>query len=283
MGLIRLFKSNKPKIKISENKSDKFSGWIKCQSCLELFHQDQLKETLSCCPKCSYHYKISVTERLALLIDSGSFNELNAHLSSKDPLDFFDSESYKEKILKTQKATHQKEAVLTGIGQIDKLPVAIAIMNYAFMGGSMGACVGEKITRLIEKATEEKLPLIIVSNSGGARMQESIFSLMQMAKISSALMMYHERGGFYVSLLTNPTMGGVTASFAMLGDVIVAEPKALIGFAGPRVIEQTMRQKLPEGAQTSEFLLEKGMIDLISSRSELKKTISKLVHFFNKS
>lgn len=281
MGIMRLFSRQKPKIKVQLTKRDGYSGWIKCVDCQETVHASELKQNLNCCPKCQYHYRVSVLERLALLIDEGTFEELFDHFQSQDPLKFVDKDSYTDKLKEAQHKTKRKEAVVTGLGDIEGQKVAIAVLDFNFMGGSMGAVVGEKLTCLIELATKKRLPLIIVSASGGARMQESMYSLMQMAKTSQALAKHHEQKLFYLSILTNPTMGGVTASFASLGDVIIAEPKALIGFAGPRVVEQTIGHKLPEGAQKSEFLLEKGMIDAIVDRKEMKEKVAFMVKFLN--
>ncbi|MBN1914969.1 MAG: acetyl-CoA carboxylase carboxyltransferase subunit beta [Parachlamydiales bacterium] len=271
---MKLFSRNKPKIKVTTVKKDSFSGWIKCSKCGDLIHKQELEQNLNCCPKCGYHYRLSVEKRIELLIDKESFTELFSDILPADPLEFFDTKKYTERLEEAQEKTQRKEAVTTGFGKIDGKDTAFAVMDFSFMGGSMGSVVGEKITRLIEFAVENKLPLVIVAASGGARMQESIFSLMQMAKTSAALTRLHEAHLPYISVLTNPTTGGVTASFASLGDIIIAEPEALIGFAGPRVVEQTINQKLPEGAQKSEFLLERGMIDVIVPRVQLKEKIS---------
>lgn len=265
-----LFKRDKPKIKVQSTKKDGYSGWLKCTHCTELIHTNELMGNRNCCPKCDYHYRLNAGERLKLLCDSGSFEELFTNLQPSDPLGFVDSEPYPDRIAKAQEQSGRQEGVITGRGTIEGFPVAIGVLNFHFMGGSMGSVVGEKLTLLIEYALEHRLPLLIVSTSGGARMQESIFSLMQMAKTSAALAKLHEAGVPYISILTNPTTGGVTASFASLGDIIIAEPNALICFAGPRVIEQTIGQQLPEGAQKSEFLLKHGMIDCIVNRHEMK-------------
>jgi acetyl-CoA carboxylase carboxyl transferase subunit beta len=282
MGIMRLFSRPKPKIKVQVTKRDGISGWIKCTNCEETIHTSELTAQLNCCPKCHYHYRLSVEQRIELLLDKGTFEELFTNLESSDPLEFKDKESYSEKIAEAQKKTGKKEAAVVGIGAMEGTSVAIGVLDFNFMGGSMGSVVGEKLTLIIEYATAKKLPLILVSASGGARMQESIFSLMQMAKTAQALAKHHEAKLLYISVLTNPTMGGVTASFASLGDIIIAEPKALIGFAGPRVVEQTIGHKLPEGAQKSEFLLEKGMIDAIVDRSELKEKLSFLIKFLHR-
>lgn len=279
MGLF----SSKPKIKVQTTKKDGFSGWLKCSHCSELIHAKELEQNLHCCPKCQYHYRLSAPQRVELLADAGSFEELYDEYSPIDPLEFVDSEPYVERIKKAQAKTKRKDAAMVGVCKIEGKQVALGILDFTFMGGSMGSVVGEKLTLIIEKATQEKLPLILVSASGGARMQESILSLMQMAKTSAALAKYRHTNLPYLSVLTNPTTGGVTASYATLGDIIVAEPDALIGFAGPRVVEQTTREKLPPGAQKSEFLLEKGMIDCIVNRHHLKEKLSLFLEMFTTS
>ncbi len=280
IDFIRLFRRSGPKIKIELSKKDRFSGWIKCSGCTELIHADELTHSLNCCPKCNHHYRLTLKQRLKLLVDLDSFEELFTDLCAADPLKFSDTESYESRLKRTIEKTGRNEAIAVGTCKINKQQVALGVLDFSFMGGSMGSVVGEKITRLIELAIVERLPVVIVSASGGARMQESILSLMQMAKTSAALARLSGARLPYISILTNPTTGGVTASFASLGDVIIAEPGALIGFAGPRVIEQTMLQKLPEGAQTSEFLEKKGMIDLVVPRKELKEKLSFFLEFF---
>jgi acetyl-CoA carboxylase carboxyl transferase subunit beta len=277
MGLF----SRKQKIKVQTSKKDGFSGWIKCSGCEELIHANELQQNLNCCPKpkCNYHYRLSLQDRIALLADSQTFKELFTHIKPVDTLEFVDMEPYAKRLDDAQKKTGRDDAICVGTCRLAGRPVALALLDFAFMGGSMGSVVGERLTCLIEFATQERLPLIIVSASGGARMQESILSLMQMAKTSAALAKLHEAGLAYLSVLTNPTTGGVTASFATLGDVILAEPDALIAFAGPRVVEQTIKQKLPPRAQKSEFLLEKGLIDCIVKRSELKARLAALLDF----
>ncbi len=275
-----LFSRIKPKIKLSSSKKDGFNGWAKCPKCHELVHDSELQRTWQLCPKCGHHNRLTATQRIALLADEGSFVELFSSLKPVDPLTFVDTEPYADRIKSAQKRSGRDEAVIVGTCTLKGLKAALGVLDFSFMGGSMGSVVGERLTRLIEYAKQKKLPLIIVSASGGARMQESIFSLMQMAKTSAALAHLHDDGLPYISVLTNPTTGGVTASFAALGDVIIAEPDALIGFAGPRVVEQTIRQKLPPGAQKSEFLLEKGMIDCIVNRHELKDRLYTLIDFF---
>ncbi|MRR57890.1 MAG: acetyl-CoA carboxylase carboxyltransferase subunit beta [Deltaproteobacteria bacterium] len=251
--------------------------WTKCKSCGATIYSKEVQKNLNVCPKCDYHFRISAKERLELVLDKESFTEFDKDLESVDFLDFQDSKSYRDRIRSAMEKGNGKEAVICGEGTIDGTPVQIAVFDFTFMGGSMGSVVGEKITRLIERADQRRTPALIFSSSGGARMQESIISLMQMAKTSAALARLRDAGLPYISVLTDPTTGGVTASFAMLGDIIVAEPKALIGFAGPRVIEQTIRQKLPEGFQRAEYLLEHGMIDLIVPRKELRQKLSQIV------
>lgn len=276
MGFLGLFTRHKPKIKGDSIKKDGFSGWVKCTKCEEMIHASELQENYNCCPKCEHHYRLSATQRVECLADPGTFKELFNGIFPKDPLNFVDSEPYIERLSKAQKKMGRNEAILTGVCKLEHSDVALGVLDFGFMGGSMGSVVGERITLLIEYATKKRLPVILISSSGGARMQESIYSLMQMAKTSAALAKLHNEALPFISVLTNPTTGGVTASFAFLGDIIIAEPDALIGFAGPRVVEQTMRQKLPDTAQKSEFLLEKGMIDCIVKRGELKEKL----HFF---
>ncbi|MDE3047710.1 MAG: acetyl-CoA carboxylase carboxyltransferase subunit beta, partial [Verrucomicrobiota bacterium] len=254
MGLF----SRKPKIKVQTTKKDGFSGWIKCSGCNELVHANELAQNLNCCPKCGYHYRLALKQRIDLIADEGTFQELFTEIKPVDTLGFVDTESYKKRIEDATLKTGRDDAACVGTCQIEGRNAALGLLDFAYMGGSMGSVVGERLTRLIELALERKLPLVIVSASGGARMQESILSLMQMAKTTAALAKLHEKGVPYLSVLTNPTTGGVTASFATLGDIILAEPDALIAFAGPRVVEQTIGQKLPPRAQKSEFLLEKG-------------------------
>jgi acetyl-CoA carboxylase carboxyl transferase subunit beta len=252
--------------------------WTKCPECGDPLYKKTLEENLNVCPKCQHHFQMTARERLEFLIDPETFEEFDADMVSADPLEFKGVKSYKQKLSEDQKATNLKDAVLTGSGEIFGKKVIVAVTDSRFIMGAMGSVVGEKITRAIEASMHKKLPLIIVSGSGGgARMYEGILSLMQMAKTSAALKRHHQAGRLYISVLTNPTMGGVMASFAGLGDIILAEPKALLGFAGPRVIEQTTRQKLPEGFQRSEFMLEHGMIDRIVPRKDLKGTLHRLI------
>lgn len=273
MGLF----SRKPKIKIQTSKKDGFSGWLKCSRCHEMIHAQELEENLNCCPKCDFHYRISVDLRIDLLADKGSFQEMYGNIESSDPLNFEDTLSYQERLKEAKEKSGKTDAIVVGTCTMDGQAVALGVMDFSFMGGSMGSVVGERLTLLIEYAIAHRLPLVVVSASGGARMQESILSLMQMAKTSAALAKLDEAGLPYISLLTNPTSGGVTASFASLGDIILAEPDALICFSGPRVIEQTINLKLPEGAQRSEFLLNHGMIDCIVKRGEIKSKISNFI------
>jgi len=252
--------------------------WIKCPQCAQIIYNKDLAASLSVCPKCAHHFRLSATERLRSLLD-GDWTEYDRNLASTDPLGFKDTKPYKDRLKASEKSIGARDAVMVASGRLDGIEVVVCSMEYAFIGGSMGVVVGEKITRAIERAMGMRAPVIIVSCSGGARMMEGALSLMQMAKVSAALARLDRAGLPYISLLTDPTTGGVTASFAMLGDLNIAEPKALIGFAGPRVIEQTIRQKLPEGFQRSEFLLDHGMVDAIVDRRELKKTIASALRF----
>jgi acetyl-CoA carboxylase carboxyl transferase subunit beta len=252
--------------------------WVKCPECAQIIYNKDLVTTLNVCPKCAHHFRINATERLRMLLD-GDWTEYDRGLVSTDPLNFTDTKSYKARLKAGSEATGLKDAVIVASGTIDGIPAIVASMEYGFIGGSMGVVVGEKITRAIERALELKQPVVIVCCSGGARMMEGARSLMQMAKICGALARLDRARLPYIAVLTDPTTGGVTASFAMLGDLNIAEPKAQIGFAGPRVIEQTIRQKLPEGFQRSEFLLEKGMIDLVIDRREMKAAIASALRF----
>jgi acetyl-CoA carboxylase carboxyl transferase subunit beta len=252
--------------------------WVKCPSCAQIIYNKDLAASLSVCTKCGHHFRLSATERLRALFD-GHWTEHDRGLTSTDPLQFTDTKPYHQRLDASIAATGLNDAVITATGRINGVETSVAAMEYAFIGGSMGVVVGEKITRAIERAIAESLPVIIVSCSGGARMMEGALSLMQMAKISGALARLDRAGLPYISVLTDPTTGGVTASFAMLGDLNIAEPKALIGFAGPRVIEQTIRQTLPEGFQRSEFLMEHGMLDMIVDRREMKDTITRIFRF----
>lgn len=251
--------------------------WTKCVACDVLTYTKDLRANQLVCTECGHHMRVDSDERIAQLIDDGTWKSLNEHLKPTDPLKFFDRKAYSDRLKDTQEKTGLIDAVQTGTGLVDGLPLALGVMDFRFMGGSMGSVVGEKLCRLIEYATQERLPVVIVCASGGARMQEGMLSLMQMAKISGALALYRDKQLLYIPVLTHPTTGGVTASFAMLGDIILAEPKATIGFAGRRVIEQTLREKLPEGFQTSEYLLKHGFVDAIVSRTQLKKVLAQLI------
>jgi len=251
--------------------------WTKCPSCSESLITKDIENNLNVCTKCGHHFRISAQQRIELLLDEGSFKEYDSGMVSVDFLEFKDSKSYKSRIDAALAKGGSKDAIICGEGKVDGLAVQLAVFDFSFMGGSMGSVVGEKITRAIERGLENSNPVIVVSASGGARMQESILSLMQMAKTSAALAKMKAKGLPFISILTDPTTGGVTASFAMLGDVNMAEPKALIGFAGPRVIEQTIRQKLPEGFQRAEYLLDHGMVDIIVQRKDMKESLSKIL------
>ena len=253
--------------------------WVKCPGCTQIIYNKDLDANQQVCPKCAHHFRISAADRLRSLFDDGKWTEHFSNLTSTDPLKFTDTKPYRNRLKDTIAKTGMKDAVIIATGTMDGVPVVIAAMEYAFIGGSMGVVVGEKITRGIEMALEQRNPAIVISCSGGARMMEGALSLMQMAKVSAALARLDRARLPYISVLTDPTTGGVTASFAMLGDLNIAEPKALIGFAGPRVIEQTIRQKLPEGFQRSEFLLEHGMLDLIVDRREMKAAIARALRF----
>jgi acetyl-CoA carboxylase carboxyl transferase subunit beta len=254
--------------------------WLKCEHCGQIIWRKALQDNLQVCPKCGHHDRIDARTRLTMLFDDGRFEEFDGHLVSSDPLAFVDSRPYKKRLAANQQLTNLRDAIISAGGDLNGRRVHICALDLRFIGGSMGAVVGEVITRAIERSGERKTPLIIVSASGGARMQEGTVSLMQLAKISAALMRLDEARVPYISVLTDPTTGGVTASFAMLGDLNIAEPGALIGFAGPRVIEQTIRQKLPEGFQTSEFLLQHGFLDAVVKRAELKEYLAKALDFF---
>ncbi len=254
--------------------------WVECKKCGQMVYNKELEKNFKICPTCGYYFRLSAQERINFLLDEGSFKESDVDMKSNDPLSFHDTRKYIERLEDARKKTNLCDAIISGEGTIGKHRVSMGVMDFRFMGGSMGSVVGEKITRTIERAIDKKTTVIIVSTSGGARMQEGMFSLMQMAKTSAALSRLSKLDLPFISILTDPTTAGVSASFAMLGDVIISEPKALIGFAGPRVIEQTIKQKLPEGFQSAEFLLEHGIVDLIVERKELKNTIIKLLNFF---
>ncbi len=268
--------------KIAKRKAMPDGLWTKCPDCGEIIFNKKLEENLKVCPNCSYHFTLGAHERIKYLLDAGSFEEHYAGMVSSDPLQFSGPKTYKDKLKADQASTNMKSAVVVGKGSIGGHDIICCVTDSRFIMGSMGSVVGEKITRATENATESRLPLIVISGSGGgARMYEGMLSLMQMAKTSAALARHHKEGLLFISILTNPSMAGVLASFASLGDIIIAEPKALIGFTGPRVIEQTIRQKLPEDFQKSEFLLEHGLIDLIVNRKELCATASRLLEYFH--
>jgi acetyl-CoA carboxylase carboxyl transferase subunit beta len=275
------FRRNKPKIEsTNDERTVQTEGvFTKCPECEATLVNRDLENSLQVCTNCGYHFRIGAYQRLEMLFDDGKYEELDAEVTSGDPLEFIDSKPYKQRIEAAKKSSGLPEAIISGKGQVGGHPVYAGAMDMSFIGGSMGSAVGEKITRLIERALKTKGAVIVFSASGGARMQEGTLSLMQMAKISAALARLHEAHLPFISILTDPTTGGVTASFAMLGDVNLAEPKALIGFAGPRVIEQTIRQKLPKGFQRSEFLLEHGMVDKVVDRREMKETIVRILDF----
>jgi acetyl-CoA carboxylase carboxyl transferase subunit beta len=255
--------------------------WVKCEACREMVYKKEVIRHANVCPKCNYHFRIDARERLRMLLDDGRFEEFDTDIAPEDALGFKDSKKYVARISDYQKRTGLKDAFISCIGSIEGQMVVMGVMEYGFMGGSMGSVVGEKVTRCAERALRERAPLIIVSCSGGARMQEGALSLMQMAKISAALARLDDAGLPYISILTDPTTGGVTASYAMLGDLNLAEPRALIGFAGPRVIEQTIRQKLPAGFQRSEFLLEHGMLDIVVERSRMREVLASCLAFMS--
>jgi acetyl-CoA carboxylase carboxyl transferase subunit beta len=274
------FKRESGDIQASGEKRVRTEGlWVKCEGCRQIIWKKELEDNLNVCPKCEYHFRIGSVERLLLLLDEGSIETSDESLASTDPLSFVDTRPYKDRLEKSQTDTGLKDAIINAHGTLHGRPVIVSSMEYAFIGGSMGAVVGEAITRAIERAVEQKKPIIVVSASGGARMMEGVVSLMQMAKISAALARLDSARVPYISVLTDPTTGGVTASYAMLGDLNIAEPGALIGFAGPRVIEQTIRQKLPEGFQTSEFLLKHGMLDAVVHRRDMKAYIARALDF----
>ncbi|MFH1478629.1 MAG: acetyl-CoA carboxylase, carboxyltransferase subunit beta [Candidatus Omnitrophota bacterium] len=273
----------KPKyrvVKVSKRKGVPDGTWVKCEGCSDLMYKKTLDENLKVCPKCGYHFILTALERISMFLDEGSFEEFYKDMKPRDILNFKGPKSYKEKLEKDKLATGMEEAAIVGKGRINNRQLALGVTDSRFIMGSMGYVVGEKLTSITEYATKNKLPLVIISGSGGgARMYEGMISLMQMAKTSAALARHNEAGLLFISILTNPTMAGILASFASLGDVIVAEPNALIGFTGPRVIEQTIRQKLPEGFQRSEFLLKHGLIDMVVSRKNMKDVVTQLVDY----
>ncbi|MDX1920486.1 MAG: acetyl-CoA carboxylase, carboxyltransferase subunit beta [Candidatus Caenarcaniphilales bacterium] len=283
MGLKDLFKFKRKKKEPSKANKEGISEeelselWTQCPSCKSMIYNTDLKANLMVCTKCEYHFRINAYTRIEQLIDPDSWEEIASSVKTADPLEFSDLKAYSHSLQQARKKSETSEAIITGLGRIDHQPVALGVMEFAFLGGSMGSVVGERIARLCEAAIENKAPVILVSSSGGARMHEGLFSLMQMAKTSSSLATVRENKLLFISVLADPTYGGVSASFATLGDIIIAEPKAKIGFAGPRVIEETIRQKLPKDFQTSEYLLEHGQIDLVIHRKQLKQKLSTLV------
>ncbi len=276
------FTRKKENISPDSKKSDIPDGqWSKCEDCGEIIHTKQLEVNLWTCPKCNYHFRIGSEQYIQILFDKGTFKELDKKMRSGDPLEFEDTKKYNERIVATIRKSGLNDAVRTGIGKIEGKKAALACMDFGFIGGSMGSVVGEKIARCIDAAYENKIPLLIISQSGGARMMEGAFSLMQMAKTSARLARLSDAGIPFISILTDPTTGGVTASYSMLGDIIIAEPKALIGFAGPRVIKQTIGKDLPPGFQRSEFLLENGFLDFIVNRKQMREKISLMIDYFS--
>jgi len=277
------FRKEKPKVAPPpgvdpRSRASRMEGlWSKCDGCAEILYRPDLEKAWNVCTACGHHAALPARRRLELVLDEGSFVEHDVGLAPKDPLQFSDSKKYKDRARQTHKAIGERDAFISGVGTIEGREVSVGTFNFAFMGGSMGSVVGEKVTRVFERAIDRNCPAIVFSSSGGARMQEGIFSLMQMAKTSAAIAKFRETSQPYISVMLNPTTGGVAASFAWLGDVILAEPKALIGFAGPRVIEQTIRQKLPEGFQRSEFLLDHGMIDCIVPRRDMREKLAQLI------
>lgn len=274
------FKRNKPGI-LSQRKKEMPDGlWSKCEGCGEIIYKKQLEQNCYVCPKCDFHFRIHDVDYIRLLLDPDSFKETDANMESVDFLNFKEKVRYAERLRETMKRTGLKEAIRTGFAKIGGIPIVFGVMDFDFIGGSMGSVVGEKVARAVDRALENKFPLIIVCTSGGARMMESIISLMQMAKTASRLARFSDHGGLYIPILTNPTTAGVVASYAMLGDINIAEPGALIGFAGPRVIKQTIGQDLPEGFQRSQFQLEHGFVDMIVHRKQMRATLEKILKFF---
>lgn len=280
MGWFTRSKAPKPSGEESERLEMPDDIWTKCPGCQAILYTKELRRSFGVCPKCNYHFRLTAQQRIPLVADRHSFVELNSGLRSPDPLNFRDSKRYKDRLKRAERSSGSTEAVITGRARVLNVPIMLGVFEFAFLGGSMGSVVGEKLTRLIEAGIEERRSVVILSASGGARMQEGVFSLMQMAKVSAALARLGQKHIPYISVLTDPTTGGVAASLAMLGDVNLAEPGALIGFAGPRVIEQTIRQKLPEGFQRAEYLLEHGMVDRIVQRSELREELALILSNF---
>ena len=279
--MVQLWFKKSPFSKVKESRQKAPKGlWVKCDNCGEMVYKEEVERNLKVCPKCNYHFRISARERIELLVDKGTFKERDNALIPRDPLRFKDSKKYVDRLKEAQRRTGMKDAVICGEACIGGFPVELVVFEFGFLGGSMGSVVGEKITRAAERARERDVPLIIVSSSGGARMQESILSLMQMGKTCAALASLSEAGVPFISVLTDPTTGGVSASFALLGDVVISEPRALIGFAGPRVIEQTIRQQLPSGFQRAEFLVDHGFVDMVVDRKILKSTLERIISLF---
>ncbi|MBN2031231.1 acetyl-CoA carboxylase carboxyltransferase subunit beta [bacterium] len=274
------FKREKPGLTSQKKKEMPNGLWLKCEGCGEVIYKKQLAQNSYVCSKCSFHFRIRGQDYIDLLLDPGSFQEIEQNLQSKDFLNFKDTKRYTERLKNAMNKTGLKEAIQIGYGKIGQIPIVFGVMDFSFIGGSMGCVVGEKVARAVDHALGKGIPLIIVSASGGARMMESILSLMQMAKTASRLAHFSDRGGLYISILTNPTTAGVVASYAMLGDINIAEPGALIGFAGPRVIKQTIGQDLPEGFQRAQFQLEHGFVDMVIKRNEMKETLVKILTFF---
>ena len=270
------FRKDKKRLDPAERREVATDVFEKCGGCGEILYRERLAQNMSVCPECGHHFRVSVDDYIRILLDEGSFREMDAHLRSADPLEFTDLKPYTERVRAAERKVGRNDALVSGTGTMEGIPVCVAFMDFRFIGGSMGSVVGEKIARVSRHALEERMPLIILSASGGARMMEGIYSLMQLAKTSAVLARLHEAGIPFISLLTDPTTGGVTASYAMLGDVNIAEPGALIGFAGPRVIEETIKQELPQGFQRAEFLLEHGMVDQVVDRRDLKETMARL-------
>lgn len=274
------FRRSKEGLSTSKKKEIPEGLWIKCDECGDIIYKPEIDKNLGVCTKCQHHFKISSNDYLDFLLDDGSFQEFDSNLLTADPLKFKDLKKYADRIKNARKATGLNEAICTGYGRINDNPVIIGVMDFAFIGGSMGSVVGEKVKRAIDRAIETEFPIILVCATGGARMMEGIMSLMQMAKTSGRLARLSRKKGLFITVLTNPTTAGVMASYAMLGDIIIAEPNALIAFAGPRVIKQTIGEELPEGFQRSEFLLEKGFIDMIVNRHQLRDQITEIIEFF---
>lgn len=272
------FRRSKKSIADESQKKDTPQGlWTKCENCGEIIHRKQLEQNFYTCSKCNYHFRIGSKEYLAILLDEGTFKEMDRKMRSTDPLNFKDTKPYKERLKEAMRKTELNDAIRTGVGKINGIEVVIGCMDFSFIGGSMGSVVGEKVVRAVDKARKSRIPLVIVSSSGGARMMESVLSLMQLAKTSSRLAQLADAGVPYISILTDPTTGGVTASYAMLGDINIAEPGALIGFAGPRVVRQAVGKDLPPGFQRAEFQLEHGFVDKVVHRKDMKETVTRLM------